>query len=221
MDEKSEKKLKGISKALSIVSKVIKVFVIIGVVGCVVAAIMLPLLLGNISFKNDTLKVGQDTILNISTEEDKIKISTKDQVVLIDSISVEEFNELKELLTPKTKSMFLTYIEGILFITILALCIFYVVMNYCDKLFKNIYEKDSPFNLENIDYIRKIAYLLIAYIVVPLVFGGIFELITGKDMMFDASFLEIFLIIVLFLTSYVFEYGYSVENKKAKLVKEK
>ena len=210
-----KEKIKGLSKAISIIAKIIKVFLIIGAVGIIIGASILPFVIKNITVVDD-INVENDSFITISQKDELISIKVQDKIVVAD-YSVEEYKDLSKILSNDKKNTFMYYLEGTMFIGILMLVLLYFIMNYVEKLFKNMYLNDTPFILDNVNHIRKIAYLSICYIVAPLILGGIFEMITNIDLNINFSLLNVMLVLVLFVFAYVFEYGYSLENKKTKI----
>ena len=214
-EEKSYvKKMKGLSKALSIISKICKVFIIIGGCAIVFAMIIIPLLFKKITITNNELKVNDESILTITEKEDKMELTLFEKTVMMD-VSKEEFEEIEKIFSEESKGKLLTYIEASMCITVATLLIVYMALHYIDKLFTNIMNEKSPFTMDNVNYIRRCGYNLIAAIAVPLVLSGIFEIITKTELMFNWNLVEVILILVIFTMSYVFEYGYNVENKQS------
>ena len=208
----SIRRLRGMSKALSIISKIVKVFLII--VGCfvILSMVIIPLLFKNIKITEHEISVGENTLVEMNQEDNKLTVKFGGNVVVLDE-DIEDLKEIIKYFNTDSKGLLVTYIEASLFIAVASLLIMYFVLMYLDKLFTNIYNSETPFTLENADYIRKCAYYLIAFIAVPLILSGVFELITGTEITTNYSLFEVIIILVLFATSYVFEYGYSVENK--------
>ena len=65
---------------------------------------------------------------------------------------------------------------------IISLVFICKMLKALENLFKNIYEGDTPFTLENVGYIKKMAYLMIAVTILPSIAGTIFELILKVDL---------------------------------------
>ena len=219
VEEKAyQRKMRGVSKALSIISKIAKVFIIIGGVCVLLALIVIPLIFKNITFEGDQIKIGNESVLTLKMEEDKMVLKIGDNVVAADA-TLDDYKEIVKLFNSESKTSIISYIEGSLFIAVVALVLLYLVFNYIDKIFNKIHKEKTPFILDNVMYIRKCAYLYIAFVVAPLVLSGIFEMITGNNMSFNLNLLEVIFVLVLFTISYVFEYGYELENKDNKKVK--
>ena len=80
-----------------------------------------------------------------------------------------------------------------------------------EKLFINIHNEDTPFTLENINYIRKIAMFLIIAIIAPTIFGIIFQAIIKMDMNIGIELMDLILVLIIFSMAYIFEYGYELQ----------
>ncbi len=214
-EENYVKKMKGLSKALSIISKILKVLVIIGACGIILCMVVLPMLFKKVDITDNEIKINEQSILSVEKDEEKVSLKVFDKVVVLDT-DVVEYEEILKVFNEKSKGYVLTYSETLLFISLVCIVILYMCLIYIDKLFTNIVKKDSPFELENALYLRKCGYYTIALIVAPLILSGLYEMISGTNMIFNWNFVEILLVLVIFTMSYVFEYGYYLENKKSK-----
>ena len=87
-----------------------------------------------------------------------------------------------------------------------------------EKLFNNINKGDTPFTLENVEHIKRIAYLMIALIIIPNIGGTLFELILKKDLDVSFELFNVLEILILFVVAYIFEYGYEIQlDSKGKM----
>ena len=207
------KKMKGLSKALSIISKICKVFIIIGGCAIIFSMIVIPLLFKKITVTDNELKINDESILTLIEKDDKMQITLFGTSILADT-SKEEFEEIEKIFNEESKGKLLTYIEATMCIAVATIVVVYMALHYIDKLFTNIMNEKSPFTMDNVNYIRRCGYYLIAAVAVPLVLSGIFEIITKTELMFNWNLVEVILILVIFTMSYVFEYGYNIENKE-------
>ncbi len=94
---------------------------------------------------------------------------------------------------------------------IATLCLTLLLLKHLDKLFTNINSGDTPFTLENVDHIKKIAYLMIALIVIPSISAVMFELVVQRDLNIDFNTFSVLEILIIFVMSYIFEYGYEIQ----------
>ena len=211
-DEKKEKIIKGLSKAISIISQIIKVFTIIGAVFIVFAMVIVPIVFSKIEIKDNSIIFDKKASISLTDDDKGFSFKYKDEV-----ISTEENPSLvlafKEWANNNSKNTILTYIELACFLGLISLAITYMVFRRLRKLFNNIHDGDTPFTLENVEHIKRIAYLLIASIVIPSVVGGIFSGILNKNLDINMGFGGVIEILFLFSMAYIFEYGYQLQLK--------
>ena len=209
--EDKQKKVKVLSKIISIVSKVGKVCCMIGIVVVALAAIIVPVIVGNIKVKGNDVVFNNDTI-KLADKDDKMllevegkKVATIDKQESIEIIRDIRDNDLNN------KTLIITYSElGMVFLAA-SLCLTLLLLKHLDKLFTNINSGDTPFTLENVDHIKKIAYLIIALIIIPSISAVMFELVVQRDLNIDFNTFSVLEILIIFVMSYIFEYGYEIQ----------
>lgn len=62
---------------------------------------------------------------------------------------------------------------------IIDIVIMIIILNYVEKLFNNIKNNQTPFTLENADFIKKNSYLMIALIFVTPISDTLFSIISS------------------------------------------
>jgi len=87
----------------------------------------------------------------------------------------------------------------------------FFIFKYIEKLFVNIHNDDTPFTLENVGYIRKIALFLIIAILASTVLGVLFQAILKVDMNVGIELMDLVLVLIIFSLAYIFEYGYEIQ----------
>ena len=87
-----------------------------------------------------------------------------------------------------------------------------------DKLFFNIHNEDTPFTLENVGYIKKIAIFMILMLVFTNVAGYISQLALGVSLDIEIELMDVVYVLIIFSISYIFEYGYEIQlDSKGKM----
>ena len=209
-DEK-QKKVKVLSKIISIVAKIGKVCCIVGIVAVAIAAIIVPIIVGNIKVKDNEMVFKNDTV-KLVDDDKKISIKVKSSTIatIDDEHAIEVIKDILEKdFTDKT--LIITYSElGMIFL-IITLYLTLLLFKRLDKLFTNINSGDTPFTLENVDHIKKIAYIMIALIIIPSISAVMFELVIQKDLNIDFNTFSVLEILIIFVMSYIFEYGYEIQ----------
>ena len=98
-----------------------------------------------------------------------------------------------------------------------------IILNYVEKLFNNIKNNQTPFTLENVGFIKRISYLMIALIIITPISNILFNVISTSTNSGENSFglIGILEILIIFSMSYIFEYGYEIQkDSKGKIYSE-
>ena len=211
--EDKQKKMKGLSKAIYIIARIFKVITIIGIVGLLIAMIAAPVATSNIKVKDNQLKVfGEkieyertDTYITFNDGKDNIKtFNDKDEVEAIGKVLdyIEDNNMTRVTIILE---FVLVCLEGVLVLT-------NMIFAKLDKLFTNVHNGDTPFTMENVGYIKMISYLMIATLVFNMLASGFGELLLEGGIDFGMNLKDILYILILFSLSYIFEYGYYIQQ---------
>ena len=89
-------------------------------------------------------------------------------------------------------------------------------LKHLELLFENINKGETPFTLENVNHIKKMAYLLIACIILSSFGQTIMNIPMDSDIEF--SMFDIVEILFLYSMSLIFEYGYELQlDSKGKI----
>ena len=105
------------------------------------------------------------------------------------------------------------YIETSLVFLLIDIIIIIIVLSNVEKLFTNIKNNKTPFTLDNVNYIKKISYLMIALIITSSLPGTIMNILIGAtdgENVFEL--MTILEILIIFSMSYIFEYGYELQK---------
>ena len=204
-----QKKMKGISKAIYVTARIGKIAVVMSAIILAVLLIALPIIANgieitenNISFYGENYKYEIDEKNVIFTEE-KTGKST--------SIYVDTDSNLKEYYNSRSKTFLIVSTEVVGVSLIAFLGITFIILKNIEKLFINIHNEDTPFTLENVKYIRKIAMFLIIAIIAPTVCGVLFQAFAEVDMNVGIELMDLILVLIIFSMAYIFEYGYELQ----------
>jgi len=114
--------------------------------------------------------------------------------------------------------MIFSYVEIGFACLIICLILSIIILKALENLFNNINKGDTPFTLENVSYIKKIAYLMIVVTILPSIIGGIFEIILQMDLNVEFEIFNLVEILFLFSIAYIFQYGYEIQlDSKGKM----
>lgn len=202
-------KVKMLSKIIMAVSSIARVFLILGIV-----ITCFTLILSSIA--SFYLKIDKDKAslfgasITVLEEENKVEFKYKDNKFLLnDSLSS---TMVKNFLNDNNKYTVVGYVCISLIGIIIYAIILYKVLSYLYKLFDNIYKGETPFTLDNVNFIKNMAHLMIAAIIVINIGGAISESLISYSPSFEFEMFDLFQILFLYSLSYIFEYGYYMQN---------
>ena len=206
-NEKKQKEVKTLSKVINLIGKIGKIVLIVGISFIIFIMTLIPYIVNNVDVKNNDIVFMTDNIKLIDND----KIELFDEIIL----DVEELpkKDIINILTNNSKVEIICFLEGALLFIIISFIIIIFILNYVEKLFKNIKDNNTPFTLDNIKYIKRICYFMIALIVInpvsELLVSLLFDITEFNSSLELMSILEI---LILFSMSYIFEYGYEIQK---------
>ena len=212
LSKEKQKVLKVLSKIISIIAIIGKVALYITAPIIILSLIIIPILFNKIEVKDDQIIVNNSEIIKIEENEKGLVLSYRDHTVLVED-NVNELLEFKEIFKNHSKGMIVGYVEISLVVALIALILWYLVLTHLNKLFNNIYKEQTPFTMENVVHIKKLAYYLIGTIILPVISMITYQLIFNKSLNIAGGSIGIMEILFLFVISYVFEYGYNLQSK--------
>lgn len=222
--EEKQKKVKGISKAIYVLSRIGKIIITIAIPIIVFLLIVTPIFISNIELKDNTIvfkgaRIDDKITITEEKSNDGVTLQLKANGVLIaDERNQDTILQIKSVLENNSKLEIISFLELGFTCLLICLVLYRMVLNRLEKLFININQGDTPFTLENVTYIKQIAKLMIIALALPTCGGLIFEKILRTDLDVGFELFDIIQILFLFGISYIFEYGYELQkDTKAKM----
>ncbi len=216
--KEQQQKMKGLSKAIFIIARVMNIIMTVCIPIVAITMIILGVFLSKIDITDNEIKLN-DTSDKITIVQDEGILTIRVNDMVVSGIENQQvILKIKEILNNESKYLLLGYVEtGLLFLIIL-LVMLKIMLKSLSKLFDNIYHGDTPFTLENVKYIKKMAYLMIAITFLPNVMGVIFEMILDIDLNIGFELFSLVEVLFLFSIAYIFQYGYEIQlDSKGKM----
>ncbi len=203
--------LKTLSKILQVFSIIARVCLVIGIIFTLITAIALPFIMKDVTINQDEISFKSHKIELRETDNDKIDIYYKDSK--IGDLENTEKEVILNLLDKYDAKIVTAVAETALMAAIILMILSFIILGFVVTLMKNINEKDTPFTEENTSLIRKMGFYMIAMFVASMICSGIisFVAIGNIDLSFD--FVDLGEILLVFVMSYVFEYGCKLQEK--------
>lgn len=211
LKKEQQRKMKGLSKAISVIAKVTRILVIICIPVVVASMIILGILINKVEIKENEIRLnGISDKIEITETDDKIKLKVNDKIVA-GSINQQELRTMKNLLENHSKCQMIFYIETGFIFLLGSLILISILLKSLENLFTNIHQNCTPFTLENVNHIKKIAFLMIALTIIPNIAGVIFEVLLQMDLDIGFELFSLIEILFLFSIAYIFQYGYEIQ----------
>ena len=207
-NEEKQKRVKTLSNIISLIGNIGKIVMMVAIPFMVVAMVLVPYVISNVEVVDNKVELTSD---NIEVVDNKTIQLFGVAVIGIDEEISE--GEVLEIFNDFSKGEIILYIEsGFIFVLVdIVICIF--IFSFVEKLFKNIKENNTPFTLDNVNYIKKISYLMIGLIIISPIGGMIFNIIKpGIEAESTFGLMSILEILIIFSMSYIFEYGYEIQK---------
>ena len=214
-----QKKMKSISYFIYMFSKIAKYISVFAIVIASTTTIASTYLLINtkVDIENNIVTICGE---NINYELNGKVLKVKDENNKVYKIKFDKempestFKNILEM--SKVERISLTLFIDISFV--LAMYLVNRLLSNTQNLFKNIHDNETPFNMENVRYISKIALYTLLYILSQDVLGSLVEVIYSLDFNIEIELTNYVLVLVIFAISYVFKYGYQIQlDSKGKM----
>lgn len=194
-----QNKLKIVSKTISICSKLLQVITIIISAVMIMSMLFIPSVINNTNVNDGSIIVADKNVMEFNLDE--MTINTIVNVF-------EEHSKLEIIL----------YTDIIMICLTISVMIISFAMLYLAKLFDSISKGETPFTLENLKNIKRVAILFISYLIFPDVSGTLFQWITKIDMDIDYEITKIFYVLIIICIYYIFDYGHQIQlDSKGKI----
>jgi len=215
--KEKQKKMKTLSKIISVFAKIGRIGLTIGIVGIVILMLFTPFILNNVDVVDNKLTFKDNVITIEENMNNGISVKINNSLVANES-DQESIIKIKEVLNNNSKQVIISGLEiGFLFIVV-NLILINIILKHLQKLFENINGFDTPFTLDNVNHIKKMSYMMIAVIVISNFGGVIFEFLLKSDLNITFEMFDLFEILFLFSMAYIFEYGYEIQlDSKGKM----
>lgn len=213
LKKEKQDKVKGLSKAIYIISEIGKVTTSIALVILLIGIILVPILAYNVEILDENKIEAFGIEYDYQIKEKNIILEFNDKEMLIGIVGDGEELEMSkvlEKLRSVSKSTIIVVGEILLICSLVGAVCIYNIMKYLKNLFVNIHNGETPFTKENIKCIKQIAIYMIGTVILPS--------INGENINIGIDLFEVIYILVLFCLSYIFEYGYEIQlDSKGKM----
>lgn len=205
-----QSKMKVLSKVIAVLAKIGRIACIIAIPVVIATMILASIVTSKMELSNNEIVWNGNDNIRIIEVDNKVSINVNDDKIM-EINNQNEIIKLKDLFTNNSKGLIICYVEvGFLFL-LASLVLTSIMFKSLEMLFNNINKGDTPFTLENVSHIKRIAYLMIVVTLLPNIVGVIFEAILKMDLNIGFELFNLVEILFLFSISYIFQYGYEIQ----------
>ena len=207
-NEKKQNQVKTLSNVISLIGSIGKIVLMVAIPFVIIVMLLVPYIISNVEVK------GND--LSLKTENIEIVNNKTLELFGVAIIGVEEeleYKQVVEVFTNNSKFAIIGYLEGGFVFLLVDLIVMIIILSYVEKLFNNIKNNNTPFTLDNVNYIKRISYMMIALIMITPISELLFNmLIDNLESSGGFELMSILEILIIFSMSYIFEYGYEIQK---------
>ena len=206
-NEKKQSQVKSLSNVISLTGKIGAIVLKVAIPFIIIAMLLIPYIINNVKVVENKIEFKTE---NIKLIDDRIEIFDLILLDLEDDMSTEE---IIDIFNNNSKLEIIGYIEAGFVFLLVDIIIMIIILNNVSKLFNNIKNNNTPFILDNVNYIKRISYLMIALIIISPLSGMLFGLlIDSSESGGGFELMNIIEILIIFSMSYIFEYGYEIQK---------
>ena len=205
-----QKKMKGISNAIYIITTIVKVLLILSIIPVVMGTLIFP-------FVSNTIRINEDTI-TILNKEFKYEV-TSDSIIVNDrSFYIDTSTDIRKFINTHDDTFFRISIEYVLICLSITSLMTILFLHYLAKLYKNIRNSNTPFSIENEHIVKAAIILLIGETIINKVTAIIYMAIAHIDLSIDLNVKDLMFILIGISVIYLFKYGRMIQaDTKAKI----
>ncbi len=207
-NEKKQNQVKTLSNVISLIGSIGKIVLMVAIPFVIMAMMLVPYIISNVEVKDNDLSLKTDNIEIVDNKTLELF-----GVAIIGIEEELEYKQVVEVFTNNSKFAIIGYLEGGFIFLLVDLIIMIFILSYVEKLFNNIKNNNTPFTLDNVNYIKRISYLMIALIMITPISELLFNmLIDNLESSGGFELMSILEILIIFSMSYIFEYGYEIQK---------
>ena len=208
--ENQQKNMKIISKIIYLIALIGKIIFAIPTICLIIACIVFPIISNTFSIEENKIK-----ILNYETS---YSIENNNLTIDGENFPLNTSTDIKEFIQNHDNTFFIISIEYLIISITISAFLTTQILHYIYKFYKNVYEKDTPFTIENEKILKKIFIFALVEMALTKITGILYSIIVNIDLAIEFSIIDFILILILVSIVYMFKYGRMIQaDSKAKI----
>ena len=154
-----QNKLKGISKAVSVLAKIGAILMVIVAVCMLICALALPFISKNIKITDGLIEAYGEKYEYFEDIEGFKVVHNGEVLKIVEASDVTNFRLVSDFIKNNDVNKLMWGIEFIFIMTLVISVLAFITLRNIGRLFANIYIDKTPFTTKNVELLRSIGYL--------------------------------------------------------------
>ena len=211
LKKEEQNKMKILSKFVLVFAKIGRVLCLITLPLIAISMLLFPYFMNKIEVKDNEITLKNSNIISLVEDNEKVVLKVNG-LTIVDETKDYINAEIINVINNNSRGLIIGYIEVALLTLFITMYLVSLIFKHLNKLFDNFNRGETPFTLENVLHIKKMAWLMIIVIILPNMGGAIFNLLLTTKINMDFELFDIVEILFLFSLFYIFEYGRLMET---------
>ncbi len=211
LKKEEQNKMKLLSKFVLVFAKIGRILCLITLPLIVISMLLFPYFMNKIQVKDNEITLKNSNIISLVEDNEKVVLKVNG-LTIVDETKDYINAEIINVINNNSRGLIIGYIEVALLTLFITMYLVSLIFKHLNKLFDNFNRGETPFTLENVLHIKKMAWLMIIVIILPNMGGAIFNLLLTTKINMDFELFDIVEILFLFSLFYIFEYGRLMET---------
>ena len=211
LKKEEQNKMKILSKFVLVFAKIGRVLCLITLPLIAISMLLFPYFMNKIQVKDNEITLKNSNIISLVEDNEKVVLKVNG-LTIVDETKDYINAEIINVINNNSKGLIIGYVEVAFLTLFITMYLVSLVFKHLNKLFDNFNRGETPFTLENVLHIKKMAWLMIIVIILPNMGGAIFNLLLTTKINMDFELFDIVEILFLFSCAYIFDYGRLMET---------
>ena len=198
-----QKKMKGISKTIYVMTNITKIILAVPAITLIVATLLFPFMSKSFDITEDKIKILNHEF-NYSTTSNTITINDKEY-------HVETETNLHEFINSHNRMFFIVSFEYILICLTTLTTLIVLGLHKISKLYKNIYNGATPFTIENEKLVKQACSFFILELIIQKMTALVYSAVAHIDLSIDVDLKDLIIILIGVSMAYIFKYGRMIQ----------
>ncbi|MBR1377034.1 MAG: helix-turn-helix transcriptional regulator [Bacilli bacterium] len=194
-----QKNMKRVSKSIYIISNICRIILGIPTLLSILACIIFPVISRHIIVNDNNITI-YNKVINYTISDNVIEINGNKHYI-------ESSTDIASFVKNHDTKFYIISAEYVLVSMTVLSVLTVLFMHNLYKLYKNMYEKDTPFTIENERLVNKVCMILFIQLILSKVTALIYSIVAKLDLTIEFNIKDVIMVLVAISIIYIFKYG--------------